>query len=75
MSVSLQCYVYEHLSICMCYRPLYVLQNICMCYSAKVMMLRFVVLRTLTVALAEFHVSVVTTHKQYPINSNVRNCA
>ena len=33
MSVSLQCYVYEHLTICMCYRPfvcvieyLYVLQ-------------------------------------------------
>ena len=46
-----------------------------MCYRVKVMMLRFVVLVTLTVAMAEFHVSVLTTYKQYHINNNVRNCA
>ena len=49
--------------------------NICMCYRVDVMMLRFVVLVTLTVALAECRVSVLTTHKQYHINNNVLNCA
>ena len=49
--------------------------NICMCYRVKVMMLRFVVLVTLTVALAECRVSVLTTHKRYHINNSVLNCA
>ena len=44
-----------------------------MFYSVKVMMLRFVVLLTLTVALAECRVSVLTTQKQYHINNNVLN--
>ena len=56
MSVSLQRYMYINM-----------VSNICMCYRVKVMMLRFVVLVTLTVALAEFHVSVFKTHKQYHI--------
>ena len=64
MSVSLQCYMYIN-----------VVSNICMCYRVKVMMLRFVVLLTLTAAMAEFQVSVLTTHKQYHINNNVLNCA
>ena len=62
MSVSLQCYIY----ICL---------NICIRYSVKVMMLRFFVLLTLSVALAECRVSVLTTQKQYHINNNVPNCA
>ena len=61
MSASLQCYIYIGL-------------NICMCYSVKVMMLRFVVLLTLTVALAECRVSVLTYHIQYYANNNVLNC-
>ena len=63
MSVSWHCYMYIN-----------VVSNICMCYRVKVMMLRFVVLVTLTVAMAEFHVSVLSTHKQYHINNNVLNC-
>ena len=39
------------------------------------MMLRFVVLVTLNVALAECRVSVLTTHKQYHLNNSVLNCA
>ena len=62
MSVSLQCYIYVGL-------------NICMCYSVKVMMLRFVVLLTLTVTLAECRVSVLTYHRQYYVNNNVLNCS
>ena len=51
--------------------------NICMCYwyRVTVMMLRFVVLLTFTVALAECRVSVLTTHKRYHINNSVLNCA
>ena len=48
-----------------------------MCYSTKVMMLRFVVLLTLTVALAECRVSVlknIIIHVHVLIN-NVLNCA
>ena len=62
MSVSLQCYIYIGL-------------NICMCYSVKVMMLRFVVLLTLTVALAECRVSVLAYLRQYYVNNNVLNCS
>ena len=62
MSVSLQRYMNMGL-------------NICMCYRVKVMMLKFVVLLTLTVALAECRVSVLTTQKQYHVNNNVPNCA
>ena len=49
--------------------------NICMCYRVKVMMLRFVVLLTLSVALAECRVSVHTYHIQYYANNNVLNCS
>ena len=58
MCMSLQCNIHKGL-------------NICMCYSVIVMMLRFVVLLTLTVALAECRVSVRRTHKLYHINNNV----
>ena len=58
----------------MCYRT-FVCVIEYLCYSSKVMMLRFFVLLTLTVALAECRVSVLTTHKQYHINNNVLNCA
>ena len=54
---------------------MYIHLNICMCYSVKVMMLRFVVLLTLTVALAERRVSVLTSHRQYYVNNNVLNCS
>ena len=60
MSVSLQRYMNMGL-------------NICMCYTVKVMMLRFVVLLTFTVALAECRVSVLTTHKLYHCNKNITN--
>ena len=62
VSVSLQCYINMG-------------SNICMCCRVKVMMLRFVVLVTLTVALAECWVRVLTAHKQYHINNSVLNCA
>ena len=47
--------------------------NICMCYRVDVMMLRFVVLVTLTVALAECRVSALTYHRQYYVNNNALN--
>ena len=62
MSMSLQCQIYID-------------SNICMCYRVKVMMLRFVVLLTLSVALAECRVSVLTYHRQYYVNNNVLNCS
>ena len=60
--MSLQCYINMG-------------SNICMCCRVKVMMLKFVVLVTLTVALAECRVSVLTYHRQYHVNKNVLNCS
>ena len=62
MSVSLQ-------------TQIYIGSNIFMRYRVKVMKLRLVVLLTLSVALAECRVSVLTYLIQYYANNNVLNCS